>query len=61
MLAIGVIALESAVIDVGREEVGILLEAARGALAFEDFTEAERGFVNRRRAAGPSRLRRGPA
>jgi hypothetical protein len=61
VLAIGVIALESAVIDVGYEEAGILLEAARGAIGIKEFTEAERELAARRRTAGPSRLQRGPA
>ncbi len=47
-------------IDVGCEEAVILLDAARGALAPEDFTAAEREIAARRRAAGASRLRRGP-
>ena len=60
VLAIGVVALEGAVIDAGYEEAGALLEVARGAIPPEDFVEAERELA-RRRAEGPSRLRRGRA
>jgi hypothetical protein len=61
VLAIGVVALEAAVIDAGCEEAGVLPEAARGALAPEDLLDAERELAVRRRAAGPGRMRRGPA
>jgi hypothetical protein len=55
-LAIGIIALESAVIEVGYEEAADFLDAARGALAPEDFTKAERELATRRRPVRSSRL-----
>ncbi|MEI6536493.1 MAG: hypothetical protein WCN98_14190 [Verrucomicrobiaceae bacterium] len=60
VLAVGIIALESAVIDAGCEEAGILLDAARGAIALEELTEAERELAIRRRVSSPSTIRPAP-
>ena len=56
-LAIGAIALGSAVIDVGCEEAGILLDAIWRAIPPSAFAEAEKAFATRLKVAST----RGPA